>query len=917
MGGSGVMKRLTSKVLIVISFLVFGTSFITPEVSAIGANFFDTSGVGADCDMLTPNGGSAACGVSGYGVRLRAGNTSRVPKQRIHVKAYYSNLLDAAGNIDTSKFAGSNGPYIEIPGFSYCPDNPTSVNSRDLQVNGYYEGKTLTNTFESTRFYIGGDYIRDTGNEDRDRTTGSLVTSVWRSPTSLYCDSSDPAYTRTIKVQPSWLRKESGMTGNYVSLEILVLPRFHDPAGNNLPSIDWNEGRTDCSLTYVGRCEGVVNSFTLRQSYVGSVSTNGYIATIGELGDIGSTYGYGVTLGNSSDTQNMTYRMRFGSDCTVRPGHPRVAIKFYDFDYTESAGQAPLKVRLRDETIGRWKTPGTYGQFQTDAWTTTPVVYTPTTGVLEADQPPSNNGGITRYWFNPLPNHKYYIDLLNNDGGLVFQYGLPFDSIFNRVDCKEGLQANISLTGSTGVEAGETVTAGASVVNSGADHNAKYERFFWFTNDTALAPTGAGNTMIRSATPPTEMTWPTGTTNSPKLAPDGVTDVLQTWSTTANGSYRYVCTVARLFAPNPNTLTPENPEKICRPIGKYPTLQVHGGDARSGGVTPQGVICSLTDTASVGRVIGHNFTTAGRGSFGQFGVLSSGSITSFGSAGFQAVSGPSSKQLFFGSTTAYPSPPALAKDGYFYLPKDLGAYPSATTTHCLPDMSNVYPLGAAPTTIASSTPSFAVPIVASTDSKHEYRFAQNTDDETSTITVPAIALAANQQVSIRVDGPGDCSEGRYIVRLTGNITVVAPSYNSIYDIPRFYLIVNSPCVDVVMADTVSFLYGMFATTGDMMTCQGGNSNGFDGSTTASYGAEGVPLLTSANCTAGVRVDGAVIIGGKLYSYRTRGDGSFALPAEIFNLHPLYTISDYARARDGGGQGAALRVDSQMELPPRF
>jgi hypothetical protein len=908
------MKRLTPKVLIVggVLGLVFAAGFVATQVSAIGINFFDTTGAAADCDMLTALGGSTACGDAGKSIRLRTGNTTRVPKQRVHVKAYYRNLLDASGNIDTSKFASGNGPYIEIPGFSYCPDAATGANSRDIQKNGYYEGKTLTNTFESTRFYIGGDYVRNDTNEDSDRTTGYLETSRWRSASSNYCDSSQAAYTRTMKVQPGWLRKEPGHTGNLVSLEILVLPRFHDPGGNNIPSIDWNEGRGDCNsiVNLPNRCEGVVNSFALRQSYVGGVNTNGYIATVGEKGDKGADYGYGVTVGNANDTYNLSYRLRFGSDCSVTASNPRVAIKFYDFDYSVANGQEPLKVRLRDQTTGQWKRPGAFGKFDTDTWTTTPVVYNPGPGVIEADQPGSNNNGLTYYWFQPKPNHKYFIDVLNNDPVLVFQYGLPFDGIYNRVDCKEGLEAKITLSGSTGVEAGQNVTAGASVVNTGASINAKYERYFWFTNDRTLAPTAAGNSMIRSATPLTEMTWPNGTTNSPKLAPDGITDVLQTWSTPANGAYQYVCTTARLYAPNPNILVPENPERLCRPIGKYPSLQATSGDVRSGGVAPLGTTCSFPDSISVGRVIGHEYTSAGRGSFGQYGVLSGGELENFGSANLLAVGGPSSKQLFFGSATAYSSIPTLAKDGYFYLSKDLAAYPAATNTHCLPDMTNVYPKINPSPTMISPGPTPPAPVVPPSDTRLEYKFNQISDAETSTLPIPAITLANNQQVSIRVEGPPDCSQGNYKVLLTGNIALPAlPSFATIYEIPRFYLIVNSPCVDVVVADGVSQLYGLYATTGDMMTCQGGDSSGFDGNS----GSYGDPQLTAANCATKLNVDGTVIIGGKLHTYRTNSDGTVALPAEVFNLSPTYTISDYARSRESG----ALRVDSQMELPPRF
>lgn len=188
----------------------------------------------------------------------------------------------------------------------------------------------------------------------------------------------------------------------------------------------------------------------------------------------------------------------------------------------------------------------------------------------------------------------------------------------------------------------------------------------------------------------------------------------------------------------------------CSIIQRYPDMQVTGGDVRAGGSFADDLDnCS----GSAANIRGHSHTVESdmRGSYGEYGVIATGSISNFGSNGVTSANGTIATELTFANTIGL---------GHF------------SNGWCFNDVFDGFPN---PTTTVSSW------------------------------TGGDINLGPNDRMVIRVHGP---------VRITGDIQTQQADLNSINQMPEFVIIADgdiSVDSDVSELDGIFVTKGNFIT----------------------------------------------------------------------------------------------------------
>lgn len=310
---------------------------------------------------------------------------------------------------------------------------------------------------------------------------------------------------------------------------------------------------------------------------------------------------------------------------------------------------------------------------------------------------------------------------------------------------------------------------------------------------------------------------------------------------------------------------------FCIVITKKPKVQVTGGDLYVGVGTNNTLVrtsTSIRDTNGVRRIFG---------SWGEYGVFTSGTVRGFGSGsafsgGLQITSTQTESDtvcrfslLSFANTTQGDSRCDSATV--------VGGFTSVTT---LPVIGSQFSTTSAPTTPAS----FAV---NSLSSGRVYTTANN-----ATITITGGSLSKGQWLVINAPTA--------TVNITGNITYTNDVLNSLDDIPQLIVIANN----INIAGSVSRIDGWLVasgTAGAINTCS-------DVATNAA--------LTAVVCNQQLMVNGPVLA-RQLFLRRTFNTNDPNVPAEVFNLRPDAYLWGIARISEGG----RLQTTYMHELPPRF
>lgn len=353
----------------------------------------------------------------------------------------------------------------------------------------------------------------------------------------------------------------------------------------------------------------------------------------------------------------------------------------------------------------------------------------------------------------------------------------------------------------------------------------------------------------------------------------------------------YICFMTSVRQPRWDSATNQwaHSAMKCAVSVKYPSLGVTSGNVRTGGSfdTCQMNILStpISRRHQYFGIVGHNYSGNTQHNFINGAGIATGAIQNFATLTNGVGSGTLNMTGHIARSASLSAPGLYYGDiGSAIDTATLGA--SALGTHCLPDVfaSDRYDTTVTP---AATPPGNVSPAPVTGQTKtYTYNLGAG-----GTLRLGAINLATNQRLIVRVIGSGR-------VVLNGNITYSGSAAN-VWQLPQFTLIADGP-IDIITADGVSRLDGIYAGKGDFYTCQ-------------TY--QGSRWVAASQCTSELRVYGSVIVSGRLYPHRTLGhdNPTDTRSAERFNLRPDVLLSDYADS----GTNPGLSITSQRELAPRY
>jgi len=320
----------------------------------------------------------------------------------------------------------------------------------------------------------------------------------------------------------------------------------------------------------------------------------------------------------------------------------------------------------------------------------------------------------------------------------------------------------------------------------------------------------------------------------------------------------------------------------CLVIGKYPKVQVLGGDLIVGrGYNTSGTKISASIVTGISKKDATYY-----GSWAEYALIPSGTITGMASAGGYA-GGAASNNLCNATTTAPLSQLSFTNASTATPPKcdlaNLGKYA----------LTSPSPLSAIATRFAASAT--APSVTGNVDVKN--LTAGTIYKGTGTINLSATgAIPAGKWVVINAPTA--------TVRITSNIQYATGALTSLTAIPQLVIIASNITVASNVSNIDAWLLASgTGANGKVVTCD-------DASVTQTTGAG----LTSAKCNTPLTVNGPVMA-NHLYLYRTNGadKGTETVPAEVFNLRP----DAYMWASSFTGLNTKARTVMTTELPPRF
>jgi len=864
------MKR-ASKVALVTSAVVvmfsLGLYFVGPTVSALGKFYFDD--VGGDfksCDVTNKQGTDTICGSAE--INLVVGETRYVQRTGTVLRAYFR----------------ENHGKIRIENVDWCPGNAY------------------------------GDSIETEDNPGQ-IGTGDPVTRINIRGSAA----SDDVFGRRYSAS------SDNCKGSNPNVSIVVTDYLRNGNGIGLPGLWYADISLDhrdqasgaCDGGNYGGCDGTQNAMTVELASP-DADNDVLIAPIGheESGGFFQRVGTGVTVDADTGPDNYGLRVKFGTNCNVT-GPGDYDLKFFDLDGSPSDGGAqdngPVQLNLkRISPSGKvqWLHDGGPQDWHDDR---------PALNSNEIKKAPGQSNALWSWGFRAHPDYDYELQVLNVFKNNTLQASTPFDGGNAYFDCDHP-QVRIRPENSwtqvgSQLQPGETGVFVAQLDNLSSDktgHVDKLRAHIWLDDgDRQYTPANPNDKVFQSggnnyfeyinsdvSVPPKGLKF---TTNPPFAA---------------NANYAFLCgQIFRVDAvPTPpapiETIITGLPTAVCIPIGKYPGLVARAGDVRSGGAVPSAnTTCKLNqipslsavgDGSTVSKTLfeiqGHRYKdNAGirnKGSYAGLGVLTPGLISEFGSLNdFYKGNGDMNSWGFFG-TGAWKSSYHNV-DGH-YLGENLVGN---AATHCLPDVDSLYPLLSPNTDIDATDVTRGN--LSSTSASRRYTFKNSG----RTLTINGGSLSPGQRVVIRVTQDNGMT-GNSIV-LNGSVNYASGPFGSISELPQLVIVADKP-IDIKIKDLAQNFSGVvLATAGNLYTCEGYN------------GKPAVHKLTTADCQdKPLAFNGATIVGGRLYPFRTAGfntQGETGTFAEMFNLSPETLLSDYARAQ----QLNKLRVDYQTGLPPRF
>lgn len=533
--------------------------------------------------------------------------------------------------------------------------------------------------------------------------------------------------------------------------------------------------------------------------------------------------------------------------------------------------------------------------------------------------------GSKTHWLGKdyIYNWKW-IDVQKTNG---IQFEIPFNSINASLACKDVASVTplASLDPTDGVSIGETVTAAAGLKND-SDFTARvtYTRQFWKANATDDFSAADGDVALHAAV-----------TDTVDITANTTLD-LTDWTTTAVGTHNYICTalvdVGAVDTADVNTtVTTDTVGPICSPVGKFPSFAVRAGDMRTGGSYGVGSCSRVRPVAiqsDVGKlrkyfgVIAHDYVNIDSSqthhSFVRDGVVSLGDIENIVTKKDATGNGADTTLHFARGPGPVQAANTVLGGGRFYGEfADMPALPAPMKTHCLSPIfdTNRYPQSTQTFVAVGNVTVRNMPAPGAGVKATTYNICGTTADKLLVLNGPSggdLQLSAGQQYIVRITQNGvGCNTHPVHVRINKNIRYVGTA-TAINKVPQFVLLAGGTSasrVHIQVDNAVTRLDGIYAIRGSsrFLTCaQRANSP---------TGRTGSRNIVTTDCSNQLRVNGAIILAGRLEPYRSAGHGSVANtePAEIFTLRPDIVLGDFARDRTG----SQLEDVNRRELAPRF
>jgi hypothetical protein len=436
--------------------------------------------------------------------------------------------------------------------------------------------------------------------------------------------------------------------------------------------------------------------------------------------------------------------------------------------------------------------------------------------------------------------------------------------------------SNFDLTPTTSVnptigESGGAATVTSTVTNGGttASSNVNWQVTTFTLNPSDTIP--AAGTSNSSVSPQayyghgaTKASSGTGVFQKNVTSPNPIPDLNTTIGDYPVGTK--LCYALSVQPYNGTTTDWRHGLPSCITIAKRPKVQVLGGDLIVGQTAASNIVAN--PTVKVVNGVSETF-----GSWGEYGVVASGTVTGFASGAGYAGGQTSSafcdvSLLTFTNAGTGPSCSASA-------PK--GGYSNVTV---LPDISSRLiartSLGNNPTVNVGST-------------------ATGAYSATGNVTVNGGTIGAGKWVVINAPTA--------TVTIKGNIIYdPAATLHTVADIPQVVIIANNINIDAGVGQVDAWLIATGAT-GNLNTCSQVTDPTIPGQ------------LNAGTCNQVLTVNGPVIA-RHLFLYRTAGAGTGAAsgdPAEVFNLRP----DAYLWATSYLTNSGRLQTVTTKELPPRF
>lgn len=925
-------SRISALLLVSSALVVVGVA-VNQALAISNQSFSDQQGSGVECDLRRPtqtqNNLITSQMCNGRGLTLWAGQTVPVhlpasgdpdfSESSVRLKAYFRNIPSQPGNSEVVDLSGVSpgSAVVRILGPDLClsADENNTNNANDGTGRGYFGGDyisqdnetlaTINNRLQNlagenvTRFRVGADKDWSGGVVKRGQIRTNMNNCTGYEEVDL------------LSINPSHIFPVPGV---YQTWYVAIAVEHIDQVGMNR--------RYGISQP---RMDGLVNSFYIRTSGSKSSVTNPSGTNGSEKAAFDPAEGYVVTTKRAGSSKvgtvfshpdgSYTARVRFGSGCDAgattgkNPAEEtaneannlgvRFRVTFYDVDgsdrFTDLDGEfAYAHVTIHDETNDTWLL-GNTGTGNVGPATTKDgrwVNYSP-----NFDQtiriPPSN---LSYYvvTFPALNNHKYSMYLLNSKGGLVNQFGVPFEGIYYQQDCNLKVREYARFQNPLPTRSvGESDTAIAGIENIGATlAKVKVEwRRVWFEKDPGGNSYQPGNDVIIGE-------WlDTGNIISVNT---GQTVTLPDFPFIVDPpeGMKRICTDMSVVSAGTPTVTVVNSPPVCVDIVAQYSFRVNNADIRAGGVFDVAGtgVCSITTNVGFAKsnvyedakyyIRGHDFGAISKGSLSQYGVIPVGWTSFVGTADSQV---PDMKyRLQFGSQPEYGDDQA----GFYF------GTGSTANTWCLPKLSKYKEGLPAPPTYVGNGSTVSV---AGLPERSSYKFNNNGNNHDLRITGGNLPAGSTKIIHVsRVPNGPYPAHNKVII--DGNIW---PSgvFNDPSQVPLLMLFLDEG-IDIEFTEATEKFFGIIVS--------GSNGSDTSGRIATCKGKYQKDKATDAECTKQLTIRGGIITSGKVIPFRNFGNSKTTF-AETFELSPELLAREFVRARSE----PTVTTLNQQELPPRY